>query len=339
MRQTRLFVIPAILLAACTQQTPAPIVSGYAYQAAYNSRPSVSAPRVIQEDVVPVKRAEFYTVKRGDTLSKIGEAHSISTRDLVRINGLRSANNIHVGQRLRVTRSASAAPTLVADRGLSQAALDAKSTIAAQETELSYNTYKVQKGDNLFRIGLQHGVSALDIMAANDLDRPQSLIADSTIRIPVNTVADNSSEVVVAQINRDAARAKGFSWPAKGKVVETFGRQGEGVNNTGIKIALNTGDPIYSAEAGTVIYADSGLRSYGNLVLLRHQNGLITAYAHGSQLMVKKGDKVVKGQLVALAGQSGNASSPMLHFEVRRNARSIDPLTILPKQDANTRGS
>lgn len=337
MRQKRLLIIPSILLAACAQQTPAPVVSGFAYQSAYNSKPSVSVP-IVRETVLPARRAEYYVVKKGDTLSKIAETYSISTTELVRINNLSSANHISLGQRLRVTRITSAAPTAVADASLSQAALDAKSAVSSQEGELSYSTYKVKKGDNLFRIGLQHGVSALDIMAANDLDRPQSLIAGSVIRIPVNTIADSSSEVVVAQINRDAARAKGFSWPAKGEIIESFGRQGEGVNHTGIKIALNIGDPIYASEAGTVIYADSGLRSYGNLVLLRHKNGLITAYAHNSQLMVKKNDKVVKGQLVSLAGQTGNASRPMLHFEVRRNARSIDPLSILPKQET-TRGS
>ncbi len=120
--------------------------------------------------------------------------------------------------------------------------------------------------------------------------------------------------------------ASNFRWPARGRVIAGFGANG---GNEGINIAVPEGTPVKAAEAGTVTYAGSEVKGYGNLVLIRHDNGFVTAYAHNSALNVKRGDQVKRGQVIATAGQTGNVTSPQLHFEIRKGASPVDPIKHL----------
>jgi murein DD-endopeptidase MepM/ murein hydrolase activator NlpD len=117
-----------------------------------------------------------------------------------------------------------------------------------------------------------------------------------------------------------------FRWPARGRVIAGFGANG---GNEGINIAVPEGTPVKAAEAGTVTYAGSEVKGYGNLVLIRHDNGFVTAYAHNSSLNVKRGEQVKRGQVIATAGQTGNVTSPQLHFEIRKGATPVDPVKHL----------
>jgi murein DD-endopeptidase MepM/ murein hydrolase activator NlpD len=117
-----------------------------------------------------------------------------------------------------------------------------------------------------------------------------------------------------------------FRWPARGRVISGYSGKG---GNEGINIAVPEGTPIKAAEGGTVAYAGSELKGYGNLVLIRHPNGYVSAYAHNGELKVKRGDTVKRGQVVANSGQSGNVSSPQLHFELRKGSAPVDPTPYL----------
>ncbi|MDX3809570.1 peptidoglycan DD-metalloendopeptidase family protein [Bosea thiooxidans] len=117
-----------------------------------------------------------------------------------------------------------------------------------------------------------------------------------------------------------------FRWPARGRVISGFSGKG---GNEGINIAVPDGTPVKAAEEGTVAYAGSELKGYGNLVLIRHPNGYVSAYAHNGELKVKRGDVVKRGQVVASSGQSGNVSSPQLHFELRKGSTPVDPTPYL----------
>jgi murein DD-endopeptidase MepM/ murein hydrolase activator NlpD len=117
-----------------------------------------------------------------------------------------------------------------------------------------------------------------------------------------------------------------FRWPARGRVIAGFGKQG---GNDGINISLPEGTPVKAAEGGVVAYAGSELKGYGNLVLIRHENGWVSAYAHNSEIKVKRGDTVSRGQVVALSGQSGNVNAPQLHFELRKGSTPVDPMPHL----------
>jgi len=120
-----------------------------------------------------------------------------------------------------------------------------------------------------------------------------------------------------------------FRWPARGKVVTSYGAKTNGKANDGINIAVPEGTPVKAAEDGVVAYAGNELKGYGNLVLVRHSNGYVTAYAHASELLVKRGDSIKRGQIIAKSGQSGEVGSPQLHFEIRKGSSPVDPLQFL----------
>jgi murein DD-endopeptidase MepM/ murein hydrolase activator NlpD len=120
--------------------------------------------------------------------------------------------------------------------------------------------------------------------------------------------------------------ASNFRWPARGRVIAGFGANG---GNEGINIAVPEGTPVKAAEAGTVTYAGSEVKGYGNLILVRHDNGFVSAYAHNGSLSVKRGEQVKRGQVIATSGQTGNVTSPQLHFEIRKGATPVDPMKHL----------
>jgi murein DD-endopeptidase MepM/ murein hydrolase activator NlpD len=113
-------------------------------------------------------------------------------------------------------------------------------------------------------------------------------------------------------------------------VISGSGAMANGQQNDGINLALPEGTPVHAAEDGVVAYAGSELKGYGNLVLVRHSNGFVTAYAHASEILVKRGDQVRRGQVIAKSGQTGNVTSPQLHFEIRKGSAPVDPTQYLP---------
>ena len=120
-----------------------------------------------------------------------------------------------------------------------------------------------------------------------------------------------------------------FRWPVRGRVIASFGPTPNGSQNDGINLAVPEGTPVKAAEDGVVAYAGNELKGYGNLVLVRHSNGFVTAYAHASDLLVKRGDTVKRGQVIAHSGQTGNVTSPQLHFEIRKGSTPVDPSQYL----------
>ncbi|MFC3267384.1 murein hydrolase activator EnvC family protein, partial [Camelimonas abortus] len=125
---------------------------------------------------------------------------------------------------------------------------------------------------------------------------------------------------------KQAASGPTFRWPARGRIIQGFNA---GAGNEGINIALPEGTPVKAAESGVVAYAGNELKGYGNLVLIRHDNGWVSAYANNGELKVKRGDRVSRGQVVATSGQTGNVATPQLHFELRKGSTPVDPLPHL----------
>lgn len=156
---------------------------------------------------------------------------------------------------------------------------------------------------------------------------------------PVATVpATENARVAVEGPSHQESAAKAaeptgampsFRWPVHGRVVSAFGSRTNGAQNDGINVAVPEGTPVKAAEDGVVAYAGNELKGYGNLVLIRHSNGYVSAYANASELLVKRGDSVKRGQTIARAGQTGNVSSPQLHFEIRKGSTPVDPTKYL----------
>jgi lipoprotein NlpD len=234
-------------------------------------------------------------------------------------------------------------PATVVDRSQ----VESVSSAAVVPTPPGY--YRVKRGDTVLRIALDQGQSYRDIVRWNNLTDPNLIEVDQLllVRPPAgkmtvkpltsaaatpapqkNTdqrMAEPAAEPKIEAVKPDAPPPGiRLSWPAKGKVVEDF-IDGK---NKGIDIAGKLGDPIQAASDGRVVYAGNSLRGYGNLVIVKHDNTYLTAYAHNRNLLVKEGDAVRKGQKIAEMGDT-DANSVRLHFELRVNGKPVDPLPFL----------
>ena len=141
------------------------------------------------------------------------------------------------------------------------------------------------------------------------------------------------AEALPAPVERSDSSVK-FVWPASGKVIAGFGSSSNGERNDGINIALPAGAPIKAAASGTVSYSGDELKDYGNLLLIKHEGGFVTAYAHAEKLLVQRGDVVTKGQVIAYAGHTGDVSTPQLHFEIRHGTTPVNPDSLLAQRNS-----
>ena len=158
--------------------------------------------------------------------------------------------------------------------------------------------------------------------------QPQKLAAaDTPHTARVLTPATDTPAADGGSKTADATPA--FRWPVRGRIITGFGPKPNGQQNDGINLAVPEGTPVKAAEDGVVAYAGNELKGYGNLVLIRHPNGFVTAYAHASELMVKRGDQIKRGQVIARSGQTGTVTSPQLHFEIRKGSAPVDPTQYL----------
>ncbi|QFT32275.1 Murein hydrolase activator NlpD precursor [Labrenzia sp. THAF82] len=137
----------------------------------------------------------------------------------------------------------------------------------------------------------------------------------------------------VASVRPDAnVSSEKFRWPVRGRIISDFGSKPGGGKNEGVNLAVPEGTPVKAADGGTVIYSGNELKGYGNLVLVRHDEGWVSAYAHNSELKVKRGDTVRRGDVVGLAGKTGSVNQPQVHFELRKGNKPVDPLNHLPRR-------
>ena len=204
--------------------------------------------------------------------------------------------------------------------------------------------YTVQRGDTLTRIALDHGHSWRDLASWNSLPNAHLIEVGQVLRVASPSATVESSGVVVQPLGVSAEVATapkpvaaptptpsandeglGFAWPSSGSVIGGF----DEAKNKGLDIGGKAGDPVQAAADGQVVYAGAGLRGYGNLIILKHNNTFLTAYAHNQALLVKEDQKVRKGQKIAEMGKT-DADRVKLHFEIRRQGKPVDPAKYLP---------
>lgn len=217
--------------------------------------------------------------------------------------------------------------------------------------------YTVKQGDTLLRIGLDHGQSARDLARWNNLDNPNLIETGQVLRVApppqevavVRAVANPASAPAMAAVQPASAAAAAvaakppvaaptttststegdepisFQWPVRGPLISGF----DEAKNKGLDIAGKAGDPVLAAADGKVVYAGSGLRGYGNLIIIKHNNTYLTAYAHNQTLLVKEEQAIKRGQKIAEMGNS-DADQVKLHFEIRRQGKPVDPAKYLP---------
>ncbi len=261
--------------------------------------------RVGQKLSLPKPRS--YTVVKGDTVYGISRRHGVDMSELMRLNGIKPPYTIAVGQALRVpdpsSRPSQVATASLLPNGSPSAAKPARPAPSASATPRAAPT------------------------AARVPAPPKSGAVAPQKAVPV--VARTGP--VPSPPPRSGSK---FLWPVQGKVVAGFGAQGKGYHNDGINIAAPRGAEVRAADNGVIAYAGNELRGFGNLVLVKHAGGWTTAYAHTDQILVRRGQTVKRGQLIARVGSSGNVAQPQLHFEIRKGARAVDPARLLGPEDA-----
>ncbi|GAA0004505.1 MULTISPECIES: LysM peptidoglycan-binding domain-containing M23 family metallopeptidase [Bradyrhizobium] len=241
----------------------------------------------------------MHFVNRGDTLASIARKNHISAAELARANGLDPSAKLKLGAKLTVpgAKTAAVAAPVAAPVGAAPVAgtLQPVAAAPAPATKMAAVAAPVQS-------------ARLAQATAN--------VEEKAVEAPAKA-AETTSALPT------------FRWPVRGKVVTTYGAKTNGKSNDGINLAVPEGTPVKAAEDGVVAYSGNELKGYGNLVLVRHSNGYVTAYAHASELLVKRGDTIKRGQVIAKSGQSGEVASPQLHFEIRKGSSPVDPLQFL----------
>jgi murein DD-endopeptidase MepM/ murein hydrolase activator NlpD len=248
---------------------------------------------------------------RGDTVHALARRHRLPVRAIIDANRLRPPYHLEVGQRIVLPRR---------------------------------RTHVVKAGDTLYGVSRLYGVDTYALARANRIEAPYTVrvgyeltiptakvqVARSQPRVSVTTAEPApplpSAKAPPRAVSRPPTRSgAGFLWPVKGRVISAFGPRAKGLHNDGINIAAPSGAPVGAAENGVVAYAGNEIRGFGNLLLIKHADGWISAYAHNSELLVRRGDRVQRGQVIAKVGSSGNVTTPQLHFELRRGRRAVDP--------------
>ncbi len=263
-------------------------------------------------------------VKKGDSLYKISRRHNVHLRDLIELNGIRPPYYIFKGQRIRLPKQ---------------------------------RIHIVEKGETLYGVSRRYGVDMATLVRVNKIAPPFRINAGSRLRLPsapagtsrpvrsaargarskappANRTRRGRAPSPVALTRLPPRSRSRFLWPVHGRVIVGFGPRGGGLHNDGINILARKGTAVRAAENGMVAYSGNELRGFGNLLLVKHTGGGMSAYAHNAKLLVKAGQTVRRGQTIARVGATGSVLRPQLHFELRRGVRVVNPIKHLQPRRA-----
>lgn len=282
--------------------------------------------------------AGTHLIASGDTVYGIAQRYGVTTRALIDWNSLRPPYRLTIGERLRLPESrgyvVQPGDTIyaISDRfGVDRSALVRANNMRAP--------YAIQVGQRLqIPAGSAAPPSPSPVQTASAPVQRTVLPPPAAARVPgtpspvaTRPPAEPAPPRPATTIAIPPPRAaSGFIWPVEGRLLSSFGAKDNGLHNDGINIAAPRGAPVLAADNGVVAYAGQEIRGFGNLLLIKHDGGLITAYAHTDTLLVKRGDTVTRGQVIGKVGTTGGVETPQLHFEVRQGTRAVDPKLYLP---------
>jgi len=259
------------------------------------------------------KNPNSVTVIKGDTLYSISRRYNVPVRDLIEVNGLRPPYALRIGQSLRLPNA---------------------------------KIHVVSKGDTVYNISKRYNVDQASLSRLNNIKPPHALAIGQRLVLPGSVVSTanstttqstwkpspssaTQSKQTYTPVSVAKKRTAKFVWPVKGTVISPYGSIAKGRSNDGINIKAPQGTDVKAADKGTVAYAGNELKGFGNLILIRHDDGWVTAYAHNAKLFVKKGQRVIRGEKIAAVGNTGGAATPQLHFEIRAGKKPVNPIGYL----------
>ncbi len=312
---------------------------------------NVSRPNASRVSAPSFVNASAVTVGRGDTVYELSRRHRVPVPAIIRANDLRAPYLLRVGQRILLPRGAQHKVT----EGDTLYSVAQKFDVGVYELARLNDIgapYTIKLGEILVIPAPEVIAKAAPAKAASSARPAPRLAAKAktsptvvrpaapprtTKRVAVSPSSAGKITVIpprkpsVPVPPPTARTGKGFVWPVKGPLLSSFGVKDGGLRNDGINIKANRGTPVRAAENGVVAYAGNEIRGFGNLLLIKHADGYVTAYAHNEDLIVQRGQKVKRGQKIATVGSSGSVSRPQLHFEVRKGRRPQDPKKYLTR--------
>ena len=298
------------LLAAC--QTPNLSLN--------RSTPAKLIVAPLREPVEPIPPSQMVEVRANDTLYAVATRYQVTPQSVIEANGLQPPYNLRKGQALKLV------PRL---------------------------THIVRPGDSVYVISQRYAVSQYQLAQLNFLKPPFELKIGQKLQLPNSLdfsvldvgLPDGVSGTNIAQpaptktsvpaaprkrfVAPSLAGSSGFSWPVQGEIIAEFGPSQRGVHNDGVNIAASEGASVGAAAKGRVAFVGTNIKSFGKLVLVKHDGGIITAYAHLGDISVTEGDIVTAGQSIGTIGRSGRVDSPQLHFEIRKSRQPVDPRSLI----------
>lgn len=286
--------------------------ASYDTAAASPAEAPAAAP-VVEAAEAPADWTGSHTVKQGESLYAIAREKKVKLADLERYNGIADSRKVKPGTVLKVpgdgssdavassTGSApSSAPASIPDRAQSMSEATSPPPTASSVAPAMLNGNGSPPADN--RVAKLETPGTMSDAGSSTPSQGEGSVAGSKLR-----------------------------WPVAGKVVSAFGPRPDGTHNDGVNVAAPLGTDVHAAESGIVAYAGDELKGYGNLVLIRHDNGWVTAYAHADEIMVKRGDRIKRGQVIAKAGRTGQVDQPQVHFELRQGQKPVDPTPFMER--------
>jgi lipoprotein NlpD len=267
-------------------------------------------------------RPEFYVVKKGDTLYSIALDHGLDYKELAAWNQIEDPSKISIDQRIRLF-----SPGSPADGARKDAIPLAEPTpVAPAPVKSEPRARKLAYSDQAFaQLKQPSGAVSSPAMAAAPTPTPTEKSVQPLPK-PVAGPSVGVAQITVPRPTTSAGKIV-WEWPTDGKVLYSFGL---GTNQKGMGIEGNVGQSITAAAPGKVVYSGSGLRGYGKLIIIKHNDSYLSVYAHGSQILVKEGQSVAKGQKIAEMGRADGEQAAVLHFEIRLLGKPIDPVEVLP---------
>jgi murein DD-endopeptidase MepM/ murein hydrolase activator NlpD len=272
-------------------------------------------PRADLPSYSSIKPGETIAVKGNENIYLIAHSHNVSMREIIVLNNLKPPFEVRRGQKLILPAGGSSFTGDLAPP-------ESSPLHPVDRTELAPITPPEVTSQSLEPISsplsttnLKLGIQSAPV---EDLNRPAPAPKQATTTMTPPQF--DTAAIAVSSAMR---------WPVQGPILSSFGSKGAGLNNDGINIGAPKGAPVVASAAGTVAYAGNDMKGFGNLVLIRHNDDLITAYAHLDRVLVKKDSVVSQGSMIGTVGKTGNVSSPQLHFEIRQDGKPVDPSRVI----------
>lgn len=282
--------------------------------------------RIHPGDTLQIPYPRLHQVKKGETIYGISRGYGADMTLLARLNGVQPPYAIKVGEEL-VLPPVGSTPRMAEDLETPPQAIASKPSAKITSSELPPPA-SAKKKDEVVAVVPPKKVAV--VTAPGPTTKPAAKPVAKPVAKP-QFKQQPKQQAALKTIPADTSISRyGFSWPLRGKVLSDFGPKGQGLHNDGVNIRAANGAPVHAAADGTVAYAGNELRGYGNLLLIRHTNGWTSAYAHNSKLMVRRGQEVKRGTVIAKAGRTGGVETSQLHFEIRKGKQAVDPIRYLP---------